>query len=115
MKIISSAMWWRWPERDDANHCTGVHNRRTGRWHPRGSAAGRRSGVADLGGVPGQGLEELDDVEVVDEGVSHCLEMLFGAGSADVAGYTAALPLVAAPGSVFNYSSDTGPGQGACP
>lgn len=45
--------------------------------------------------------------DYVDEGVSHCLEMLFGAGSSDVAGYTAALPLVAEPGSVFNYSSGT--------
>jgi CubicO group peptidase (beta-lactamase class C family) len=45
--------------------------------------------------------------DYVDEGVSHCLEMLFGSGSSDVAAYTAALPLVAEPGTVFNYSSGT--------
>jgi len=38
---------------------------------------------------------------------SHCIDMLFGAGSDDHAGYTAALPLAHAPGTVFNYSSGT--------
>jgi len=38
---------------------------------------------------------------------SHCIDMLFGAGSSDHAGYTAARPLVHPPGSVFNYSSGT--------
>ncbi len=38
---------------------------------------------------------------------SHCIDMLFGAGAGDHAGYTAALPLAHAPGTVFNYSSGT--------
>jgi len=38
---------------------------------------------------------------------SHCIDMLFGAGSDDHAGYTAALPLAHAPGAAFNYSSGT--------
>jgi CubicO group peptidase (beta-lactamase class C family) len=38
---------------------------------------------------------------------SHCLEMLFGAGAADMAGYVAELPALAPPNTVFNYSSGT--------
>ncbi|MDO8363244.1 MAG: serine hydrolase [Actinomycetota bacterium] len=51
------------------------------------------------------GLEFVEDY--VDDEVSHCIEMLFGAGAADVAGYAAARPLVHQPGSVWNYSSGT--------
>ncbi|MDE3044704.1 MAG: serine hydrolase [Acidobacteriota bacterium] len=38
---------------------------------------------------------------------SHVIEMLFGEGKSDVAGYAAALPLAHEPGTVFNYSSGT--------
>ncbi|MEM8705334.1 MAG: serine hydrolase [Actinomycetota bacterium] len=38
---------------------------------------------------------------------SHCIDMLFGAGIHDVAGYTADRPARAEPGTVFNYSSGT--------
>ncbi len=38
---------------------------------------------------------------------SHCLDMLFGEGSGDHAGYAAALPLDHPPGTVWNYSSGT--------
>ncbi len=51
------------------------------------------------------GLEFVEDY--VDDAVSHCLEMLFGAGRSDVAAYAAALPLVHEPGTVWNYSSGT--------
>jgi CubicO group peptidase (beta-lactamase class C family) len=51
------------------------------------------------------GLEFVEDY--VDDAVSHCLEMLFGSGGDDVAGYAAALPLVHEPGTVWNYSSGT--------
>ena len=42
-----------------------------------------------------------------DPGWSHCIDMLFGSGTDDVAGYTIARPLRAEPGTVFNYSSGT--------
>ncbi|MEX0846133.1 MAG: serine hydrolase, partial [Ilumatobacteraceae bacterium] len=45
--------------------------------------------------------------DYVDDAVSHCLEMLYGAGKDDVAGYAASLPLEHQPGSVWNYSSGT--------
>lgn len=45
--------------------------------------------------------------DYVDDQVSHCLEMLYGEGQHDVAAYAAALPLVARPGAVWNYSSGT--------
>jgi CubicO group peptidase (beta-lactamase class C family) len=45
--------------------------------------------------------------EYVDESVSHCIEMLFGAGAGDMAHYAASLPLEDTPGSVWNYSSGT--------
>jgi CubicO group peptidase (beta-lactamase class C family) len=51
------------------------------------------------------GLRFVEDY--VDDSSSHCLDMLFGAGQADVAGYAAALPLDHEPGSTFNYSSGT--------
>lgn len=51
------------------------------------------------------GLEFVEDY--VDAGISHCIEMLFGSGSDDMAGYAASLPLVHAPGSHWNYSSGT--------
>jgi CubicO group peptidase (beta-lactamase class C family) len=45
--------------------------------------------------------------DYVDDSVSHCLEMLYGAGKHDMAAYAAALPLIADPGAVWNYSSGT--------
>jgi CubicO group peptidase (beta-lactamase class C family) len=51
------------------------------------------------------GLRFVEDY--VDDSISHCIDMLFGAGQADVAGYAAALPLDHPPDSVFNYSSGT--------
>lgn len=45
--------------------------------------------------------------DYVDAQTSHCIEMLFGDGKADVAGYAAALPLDHAPGTVWNYASGT--------
>ncbi|MEM9651014.1 MAG: serine hydrolase [Actinomycetota bacterium] len=53
--------------------------------------------------VPGTLFNE----DYVDAETSHCIEMLFGSGNADMSGYTAALPAVAAPNEVFNYSSGT--------
>jgi CubicO group peptidase (beta-lactamase class C family) len=50
----------------------------------------------------------LDFSEVYDDsGVSHVIEMLFGAGEADMAHYAAERPLAHPPGTVFNYSSGT--------
>ncbi len=51
------------------------------------------------------GLRFVEDY--VDGSVSHVIEMLFGEGKDDVAGYAAAQPLVHEPGSVWNYSSGT--------
>jgi CubicO group peptidase (beta-lactamase class C family) len=51
------------------------------------------------------GLEFVEDY--VDDAVSHCLEMLYGAGKDDMAAYAASLPLVHEPGTVWNYSSGT--------
>jgi len=51
------------------------------------------------------GLRFVEDY--VDDSISHCIDMLFGSGKDDVAGYAAALPLEHPPGSVFNYSSGT--------
>ena len=51
------------------------------------------------------GLRFVEDY--VDDAISHCIDMLFGAGQADVASYAAALPLDHPPDSVFNYSSGT--------
>jgi CubicO group peptidase (beta-lactamase class C family) len=47
-------------------------------------------------------------VEVYEIGeISHVIEMLFGEGKTDMAGYTARLPLAHEPGTFFNYSSGT--------
>jgi CubicO group peptidase (beta-lactamase class C family) len=51
------------------------------------------------------GLEWVEDY--VDDSISHCIEMLFGSGQGDMAAYAAGLPLLHAPGSVWNYSSGT--------
>ena len=51
------------------------------------------------------GLAFVENYQVGE--VSDVLEMLFGEGQDDVAGYTAAKPLAHEPGSVFNYSSGT--------
>jgi CubicO group peptidase (beta-lactamase class C family) len=51
------------------------------------------------------GLEFVEDY--VDDSTSHCLEMLYGEGKDDMASYAAALPLLHAPGTVWNYSSGT--------
>ncbi len=51
------------------------------------------------------GLEFVEDY--VDDQVSHVIEMLFGDGQGDVAGYAASFPLIHEPGTVFNYSSGT--------
>lgn len=51
------------------------------------------------------GLQFNEDY--VDAQTSHCIDMLFGCGKADVAGYACALPLEHAPGSFWNYSSGT--------
>src|SRR4249919_685766 len=51
------------------------------------------------------GLRFVEDY--VDDASSHCIDMLFGSGQADVAAYAAALPLDHPPDSVFNYSSGT--------
>ena len=49
---------------------------------------------------------DFNEEYVVDAG-SHVVDMLFGAGQTDVAGYAAARPLAAEPGTRFNYSSGT--------
>ena len=51
------------------------------------------------------GLEFVEDY--VDAGISHCIEMLFGSGQADMAAYTASQRAIAPPDQVFNYSSGT--------
>jgi CubicO group peptidase (beta-lactamase class C family) len=45
--------------------------------------------------------------DYVDAGTSDCLEMLFGAGAADMAGYAASQQLVEPIGTTFNYASGT--------
>ena len=53
-------------------------------------------------------VDGLDFVEdYVDSGVSNVIEMLFGSGKADVAGYAEALPLAWPPGTHWSYSSGT--------
>jgi CubicO group peptidase (beta-lactamase class C family) len=51
------------------------------------------------------GLEFVEDY--VDDGVSHVIDMLFGSGKDDVAGYASRFALVAGPGTLWNYSSGT--------
>jgi CubicO group peptidase (beta-lactamase class C family) len=57
------------------------------------------------------GLDFNETYAIPDDGSkaawSHCIDMLFGAGTADPAAYTAARPLAHEPGTVFNYSSGT--------
>lgn len=53
--------------------------------------------------VPGTLFNE----DYVDAETSHCIEMLFGAGKADMSAYAAALPKVSEPATTFNYSSGT--------
>jgi CubicO group peptidase (beta-lactamase class C family) len=45
--------------------------------------------------------------DYVDADTSHCLDMLYGTGAHDVAGYAASQPLEHPVGSVWNYSSGT--------
>ncbi len=51
------------------------------------------------------GLRFVEDY--VDDGVSHCLAMLFGESGPSHGAYAASLPLDHAPGSFYNYSSGT--------
>ena len=51
------------------------------------------------------GLQFVEDY--VDADISHCIDMLFGAGQHDVAAYAAGLPLEHEPGTVWSYSSGT--------
>jgi CubicO group peptidase (beta-lactamase class C family) len=51
------------------------------------------------------GLRFIEDY--VDDSISHCIDMLFGAGKDDVAGYAASQPLEHPIGSVFSYASGT--------
>ncbi|MFM7687447.1 MAG: serine hydrolase domain-containing protein [Actinomycetota bacterium] len=51
------------------------------------------------------GLQFVEDY--VDGSVSHVIEMLFGEGKDDVAGFAAGLPLEHEPGAVWSYSSGT--------
>jgi len=57
------------------------------------------------------GLEFNEDYVIPEGGEkaawSHCIDMLFGAGTADPAAYAAARPAAHPPGTVFNYSSGT--------
>lgn len=51
------------------------------------------------------GLAFVEDY--VDDAVSDCIDMLFGAGTDDMGAYAAAKPSEAEPDTVFNYSSGT--------
>jgi CubicO group peptidase (beta-lactamase class C family) len=51
------------------------------------------------------GLDFIEDY--VDEGASNVIDMLFGSGKADVAGYAEALQLAHPPGAFWSYSSGT--------
>ena len=51
------------------------------------------------------GLAFIENYEIGQ--VSHVIEMLFGEGKQDMAGFTAALPLAHEPDTFFNYSSGT--------
>jgi CubicO group peptidase (beta-lactamase class C family) len=51
------------------------------------------------------GLEFVEDY--VDNSISHCIDMLYGSGTDDMAAYAAALPLLHEPGTHWNYSSGT--------
>jgi CubicO group peptidase (beta-lactamase class C family) len=60
--------------------------------------------IADLLAMR-DGLAFVEEYELGQ--TSHVIEMLFGEGKDDVAGYTAQLPLAHEPGTFFNYSSGT--------
>lgn len=51
------------------------------------------------------GLRFVEDY--VDDGISHCIAMLFGEGTHDHAAYASGLPLDHTPGAVWSYSSGT--------
>ncbi len=72
---------------------------------PEWAGDGRRDITLDhlLRMVPGVEFNE----DYVDDQASHCIDMLFGSGSADMGAYAATLPAVAGPDRVFNYSSGT--------
>ncbi len=53
--------------------------------------------------VPGTEFNE----DYIDETTSHCIDMLFGDGAADMAAYAAALPALTEPETTFNYASGT--------
>jgi CubicO group peptidase (beta-lactamase class C family) len=72
-------------------------------WQERGDPR-RNITVRDLLAMR-SGLRFVEDY--VDESRSDCLEMLWGSGAEDVAGYAASLPLEHPVGTVFNYSSGT--------
>ncbi len=71
--------------------------------------------VAEWAGTPKAAITLLDLLEMrsglrfvedyVDDGISHCIAMLFGEGALDHAAYAAALPLDHEPGTVWSYSS----------
>ena len=73
--------------------------------------------VPEWAGTPKAAITLLDLLEMrsglrfvedyVDDGVSHCIAMLFGEGVHDHAAYAAALPLDHPPGTVWSYSSGT--------
>ncbi len=60
--------------------------------------------IADLLSMT-SGLRFNEDY--VDDSVSHVIDMLFGAGQPDVAGFARSFPLDHEPGTEFNYSSGT--------
>ncbi|MEM7339411.1 MAG: serine hydrolase [Actinomycetota bacterium] len=72
-------------------------------WHDEGDPRAEITLDHLLRMVPGTEFNE----DYVDAGTSHCIEMLFGSGAADMGGYVAALPSTAPPDTVFNYSSGT--------
>lgn len=72
-------------------------------WQAEGDARARIT-VQDLLEMR-PGLRFVEDYE--DAGISHCIEMLFGAGQHDVAHFAADLPLEHSPGTHWNYSSGT--------
>ncbi len=73
--------------------------------------------VAEWAGTPKAAITLLDLLEMrsglrfvedyVDDGISHCIAMLFGEGAHDHAAYAAALPLDHPPGALWSYSSGT--------
>ena len=72
-------------------------------WQGEGDPRGKISLEQLLRMVDGLEFEE----DYVDRGVSHVIEMLFGAGKDDVVAYAVARPPAHEPGSVWSYSSGT--------